>query len=346
MEILALKMLYGTEFWDELKHQVRRARERILIAPAFIHEEIYKELLSTSSKEVNVFFLTRDDNEFKPEGSLIVPRRWYHAKIFVIDNNLILGSHNLIPTSIEREGECSIQITTEYETISQLLFEILFKIFVENSGTNLKFIDKNIAYLYWDDCPFCGENLSDPLSIRECPGYGGYVSESDCESYGENGYCKYCVEPKVVNREILFCDDRGCGLGVDTGNWEFVFHGINPPSEEYLKNVWRIIQLFNGISQVADPKQSNQFLHEMDLLGNAYLLSAAVGPSYLVDVNILKSSISRLIKEFEEDLKKTETRAKAFVDQLRERIESITQKQLEESRHKKEKQEDNTNETK
>lgn len=334
MEILALKTLYGKDFWSELKHQVAQAEERIFIAPAFIYEGPYKELLSIAPKDVPILCLTRDDNKFKPQDILTIPHDWYHGKIFVIDNNLILGSHNLIPSSIDREGEFSILITTEYETVSVLLFESLFKIFVKNSAKNLRFIDKNTSYLYVDECPFCGESLADPFSIRECAQYGGYVSEVDCGSYGSEGSCKYCDEPEIIDREIPFCDDAGCGLGIDTESQEFMLHAVNPPSKEYLENVWRVIQLFNGLNQFLNPEQSHRFLWGMDLLGMAHLYGG-VDPSCLVDINMLKSSVSRLIQEFNEDLKKTSIRAQGFINALDKRLESLVQKQLDQSKHKK-----------
>lgn len=337
MDILALKMLYGKDFWRELKHQVGQAEERIFIAPAFLKGGPYKELLSCVPKDVPYYFLTRDDNPLKPNGILKVPRRRYHGKIFVIDNNLILGSHNLIPWSLANEGEFSILITTEYETVSVLLFETLFNIFVKNSDKNLRFIDQNISSLYVDECPFCGEMLADPLSIIECEPYGGYVSKVDCESYEDDGSCKYCVEPEIIDREILFCDDAGCGFGIDPKSLKLMLHAVNPPSKEYQEKVFRVIRLFNGLNRYLSPEQSFKLLWEMDLLGIANLYGG-VSPRYLVDVNILKSSISQLVKELNEDLKKTSVRAQRFVDDVDKQLESLVQRQLDESKHKKEKQ--------
>ena len=158
MEVVPIKPLFGKSFFEELRNLVEKAKERILIASAFVDEGPYNEIAQTRPNDVSMYVFVRDDSNFKSFSSIVLPSLIYHGKIYVIDNNIIVGSHNLINHSVKNEGEFSIMITAESQTIDALLFSILYNIFVKNSNAKLDYISADTPLLYQWGCPFW-ENL-------------------------------------------------------------------------------------------------------------------------------------------------------------------------------------------
>lgn len=304
MNTVAIEPLFGTSFFERFKELIEKAKKRILIASAFLDKDIYYELIKIKT-DLPIYIIVRDDSSFKPStNSIVIPNRIYHGKIYIVDNTIIVGSHNLIRHSVRNEGEFSIAITAESETIDALLFSILYNIFARSSNVKLN-INADTTYLYQWGCPFCGNDTPDPFSIIECPWYGNgdakYVSEYDCESYGGDGSCKGCnPREHIINRDLYFCDDSGCGLGIDPGYGKFIKHAINPPSDEYVKKAKRLIEIFNGLCQYASPELSARVLKDLDLLGKVLIIDTVDrGVSdYLISLNFFKKMTISFVKDF------------------------------------------------
>ncbi|WP_457612229.1 hypothetical protein [Methanocaldococcus sp.] len=305
MKTIAIEPLFGTSFFERLKELIENAKKRILIASAFLDRDVYHELMRLKT-DLPIYTIVRDDSNFRPyKYSIVVPRNIYHGKVYIVDNTIIVGSHNLIGHSIRNEGEFSIMIIAESETIDALLFSILYNIFVRSSSIKLNYINENTTYLYNWGCPFCGQDIPDPFSIVECPWYGEgdakYVSQSDCKSYDGEGSCKGCFAHQYpVTREFYFCDDRGCGLGIDPKYGKFIKHAINPPSNEYTKRAERLIEIFNGLCQYISPKSSAKMLRDLNLLGKVFIIdNIDRGVSdYLISLNFFKKMMVFFIEDF------------------------------------------------
>jgi len=278
MGMVKIEFLFGKTFFERLKELVEDAKKRILIASAFLDEEPYLELKKLRA-DLPIYTIVRDDSRYIPHGdtTIVIPSNLYHGKIYVVDDTLILGSHNLINHSLYNEGEASIAITADSETIDSILFNILYNVFVKSLNVEFS-IDRNTTELYFVDnelrCPFCGVLMDiDPYGYVECPMYGDsrarYVYEAECSGYGDEGGCKYCFsDPEIrppVNRELYLCID--CGLGIDPTHGKFAVHAIQMPSYEYEEKAKRLITLFNGLCLFKQPKLSAKMLHDLDLLG-------------------------------------------------------------------------------
>lgn len=319
MKAVSIKPLFGRSFFEELRNLVEKAKERILIASAFLEESPYTEIAQTRPDGVPMYVFVRNDSNFRPSSSpylIVLPHLTYHGKIYIIDNNIIVGSHNLTNHSVKNEGEFSIMITAESKTIDALLFSILYNIFVKNSNVKLDYISADTPLLYQWGCPFCGESTPDPFRIIECPGYGEgdakYVSEYDCESYGDDGFCKACLHNEhIVNRELYFCDDSGCGLGIDPKYAKFIKHAVNPPSDEYVRKALRLVEIFNGICRYKSPEHSAKLLRDLDVLGKIFIVDTIERgiSDYLISLNFFKERTLSFVEEFIETVEEHVKRA-------------------------------------
>lgn len=313
-----IKPLFGRFFFEELSSLVEKAKDRILIASAFLDKSPFEEIAQKRPDDVPMYVFVREDSNFEPQTSISIklPSLIYHGKIYVIDNNIIVGSHNLINHSVKNEGEFSIMITAEPQTVDAFLFSILYNIFVKNSKDKLDYINADILLLYQWDCPFCGNPIPDPFEIIECPGYGEgeakYVSKHDCESYGNDGFCKVCLHDEhLVNRELYFCDDSGCGLGIDPKHGKFIKHAVNPPSDEYVRKAWKLVEIFNGICKYVSPEHSAKLLKDLGMLGKIFIADTIERgiSDYLISLNFFKERalffVEEFIKTVEEHVKRT-----------------------------------------
>ncbi|WP_240703300.1 phospholipase D-like domain-containing protein [Thermococcus indicus] len=321
----------GTEFFDMLQEQITNAKKRIFLGSAFLDSNIVSKLKNLKSPDVPMYVLLRDNNRpnrrlYIPADdpnnefyAIAVPARMYHGKLYVIDNIFVVGSHNLLTYSVtQNEGEFSLMLRGDYETVTTLLFNSLYSIFVKNSRTSLNFIDDKLGALYyWGECPFCGtEILSDPFSIIKCPDimYGGYVDEQECGDYHACKYCPYNAgAPKepYPRHEIYLCID-GCGFGVDFTSKELVFHhNINDKNLE--KTIWKFIELFNGLSTIKNEKIIAKMFRDLGFFGKIHTLDSVrdvdIFSEHFVSVTYFKNRLSDFLRAFvefiEEDIEKT-----------------------------------------
>jgi len=270
-----ITLLYGSEFWDCLESLCKIAKERAIFASAYVNLSTVKKYRSFLSKDVIHYLIARNDNKTYnlPDSNLIlVDSTYFHSKIYLIDEYVIIGSQNLYDA--EKEGEFNVLFKFSYNSASTVFYQSLIKI-IEDDPVTPEPVNRLFLDLYDIDstCPFCNNEFSDPASIYLCPGYGDgttFVSESDCEGYNNIGYCKYClVENRIPIPSALCCDDSGCGFGINTSTLTLLHHAINPPKDEKLKKAQEFLRLFNLIHRSLGNK-TIEFFEALELRGQVY----------------------------------------------------------------------------
>ena len=245
-----ITLLYGSEFWDCLESLCKIAKERAIFASAYVNLSTVKKYRSFLSKDVIHYLIARNDNKTYnlPDSNLIlVDSTYFHSKIYLIDEYVIIGSQNLYDA--EKEGEFNVLFKFSYNSASTVFYQSLIKI-IEDDPVTPEPVNRLFLDLYDIDstCPFCNNEFSDPASIYLCPGYGDgttFVSESDC------------------------CDDSGCGFGINTYTLTLLHHAINPPKDEKLKKAQEFLRLFNLIHRSLGNK-TIEFFEALELRGQVY----------------------------------------------------------------------------
>lgn len=245
MEKITLQFLYGQEFWDRLEFLLSEAKERVFLLSAYIGDDTYKEYINEIPDGVFTLVACRNDSGFKPPNALIVDKEHFHGKLYLVDNTIIIGSQNLY--NANKEGEFSTLIETDNFSSSLILYQALLKI-IEDTNIQAEPISTQIASLYDDgSCPFCGNDfLPEPKSLQKCPGYGfGFVTNNECESYGEDGACKFClIESREPIGDALCCDNEECGIGISLSDNKLLYHAINPTKPIDITKAKDFLRLF------------------------------------------------------------------------------------------------------
>lgn len=245
-----IKLLYGIEFWHFLENAVKNSRRHVFIFSAFARQEDIDSLTSLIRAETPYLIIIRDDisgMRVNQENIIYAPAGKFHAKLYIIDDTIIIGSQNIykvvkMPLA-EKTGELSVAfITKDAVNIIYQSLMIILKAEYENY-----FSEKHIEYsnnytelydepyperLFWLDlfkeyklesfldigseqCPSCGSYMNlkeNEYPIIYCEQYNEKISSAEC---GEGNACKYCydggyylVEPQI----IYTC--RQCGFSV------------------------------------------------------------------------------------------------------------------------------------
>ncbi len=244
----AIKLLYGDEFWTELEQRLCTAQNRVFLASAYMGKHDYEKCIAKIPQGVFTYSACRSDSAFKPsDNCLIMDHAFYHGKIYLIDNSIIIGSQNLYNAG--KSGEFSVLIQTDKFTSSLVLYQALLQVAVQ-ADAQIEPVNPLFLQFYSQGCPFCGAIIAEPLSIYRCTSYGGgFVSQEDCNSYGETGACKYCSpEFKESLGECYCCDQAGCGFGIALASKELIYHEFGPPDEIHTDRAKAFLRLFNFIS--------------------------------------------------------------------------------------------------
>lgn len=270
---MKIKLLYGDEFWSEIDYLIRNAKYRAFLASAFWGKKDYNDIISKIDPNIFYYFAAREDSTYKPSNRcLMINKDYFHGKIYLIDNNIIIGSQNLYKAQIERQGEYSVMFNADDFTSSLILYQALLKI-AEQSSTCDEPINPNFIEFYNDGCPFCGNAiLPESFSIHRCPEYGGgFISDEDCLSYGGSGACKYCLEEKRENiGECYCCDHSGCGFGISLSCSSFIYHTFDTPDKDKEKRAREFIKLFNFLSSYMNGEDTISFFKALGFIGKIY----------------------------------------------------------------------------
>ncbi|MGE5343103.1 MAG: hypothetical protein ACM3SY_16640 [Candidatus Omnitrophota bacterium] len=274
MDEITLQFLYGSEFWEKFEELVKCAKKRIFFSTAYLKKETLEKYLKLVPKDVYQMTICRDDNNLYNEpkaNSLLVKNQYFHGKIYLIDDTIILGSQNLYNAG--KEGEFSVLLRLPYHDASTIFYQSLLKI-IERERVESEPVDERFFELYNEGfCPFCGNAFMGSEDASICPEYGeghGIVSFEDCKSYGDDGACKYCIDENRKNiTECYFCDNSGCGFGIEIESKKLLFHAINPPEKEDKKKAFEFLRLFNFLSkQLGD--EVFDFFKALDLKEKIY----------------------------------------------------------------------------
>jgi len=107
-----IQLLYGDEFWCKFEALLNIAKERVFIASAYLGQNDYRRVIQAIPKGVFYYFATRDENSnYKPNSRcILINKNYFHGKIYLIDNCVIIGSQNLYKPKIIRQGEFSFYL--------------------------------------------------------------------------------------------------------------------------------------------------------------------------------------------------------------------------------------------
>lgn len=289
MRLLKVKFLYGQDFWNEIQTLASSAKERVFIVSAFQGRNTHDWLKSIINPEVFFLNLCRSDNsEYKdkkkqryiPESAVKIKSNVFHGKLYLFDNTIILGSQNLYNVALEnkskngcKEGEFSVLLEMEKPMATLVLYQALLKI-IEKEKVQAEPVDKEFLYFYSDGCPFCESiDVPDPQVVHTCPGYsmGDYITDDECDSYGDEGACKYCAPENQSSLGESYCCSS-CGIGVVLKKRKLIYHAINPLTEkpESLKQAKEYIRLFNFFNKNTS---ATEIFQALDFTGKVYMAS-------------------------------------------------------------------------
>jgi len=286
MQKLKLQFLYGQEFWDKLELLLTNATERVFLASAYIGQKTYNKYIQLIPSNVYTLTICRSDSGFIPVGALKINQNYFHGKLYLIDNTVIIGSQNLHDAN--KQGEFSTLIETDSFNSSLILYQALLKL-IEREPITAEPVNSEFINLYNNGCPFCGNSfVPDPLSLHTCPGYGGnFVSQEDCTSYAGDGFCKYCLpENRNPIGEAICCDDSGCGLGISLDNYHLLYHAINPVTNDELALAREYLRLFNFFQN--QEKDAVELFDKLGFAGEVYKTTLIRKEHHLINSEIAK----------------------------------------------------------
>lgn len=267
---MEIKLVFGDEFWDRLNDLAKSAQKRIFLLSAYIGKRDWERVIASKQNDVPVATMCRSDSSFKPRvDTFVVNKKLYHGKLYVVDNVVLLGSQNLY--NANKKGEFSVEFHAVDETEASLIaYQALLKTF-EGVLPQPEPVNQNFLEFYGSCCPFCGGPPVDPYSVIRCAEYGGgFVSEEDCGSYGEEGACKYCIAENRINLGKCFvCDHSGCGFGIQVNTGKLMYHEFVEGNNLAINSAKKYIQLFNYFAKT-DPKFALKFFTMMGFTGNIF----------------------------------------------------------------------------
>ena len=291
MQKLKLQFLYGKEFWDKLEQLLTNAQERVFLASAYIGQATYNKYIQIIPDNVYRLTICRSDSGYIPGDALRINQNYFHGKLYLIDNTVIIGSQNLYDAN--KEGEFSTLIETDSFNSSLILYQALLKL-IEKEPITAEPVNPEFIRLYENGCPFCGNSfVPDPISLHTCPGYGGdFVSDEDCESYAGDGFCKYCLpENRNPIGEAICCDDSGCGIGISLETYHLLYHAINPVTQDELTLAREYLRLFNFFQNQG--KDAVELFDILGFVGDVYKTTLERQKHYLVNYEIVKGLVNR-----------------------------------------------------
>jgi hypothetical protein len=308
MRNLKIKFLYGQEFWDELRTLVSEAQERIVILSAYQGIKTFEWIKKLIPEEVPFINICRDDNSryefgqkviYIPEGAIPISDETFHGKMYLIDDKIIVGSQNLYNVAFEntkkeqcKEGEFSVVLEFEKDTSTMILYQALLS-FIKNSDITEEPVDLNFLDFYYDgECPFCGnDSIPDPFSLHTCPGYsmGEYITDEECLSYGDEGSCKYCISENIERISESYCCSE-CGIGINIASKRFIYHAINPLSDNSIKQkqAKEFLRIFKFLNKNGRAKE---IIDTLEMTGIVYNLDLDRKESALVNVDVVNELI-------------------------------------------------------
>lgn len=301
-----VKMIYGEEFWSFLTEAIKHAKHHIFIFTAFTKDDDLNDIIGKINHLPHLIVVRDQQNLRRNLLGNVIPTDYkkFHAKVYVIDDMVIVGSQNLykvstIPLS-EKKGEISVAFKP-YNTINiiyQALMIVLQGEYEEYYSNKMNELEESYGYEYnigWVDffkeyklesflnlnsriCPCCSGNLlftERKEALLECSSNTyGKIEQSEC---GTGNACKYCVEgPILLEPEITYsCPICSFRTGYQIHNlnkrpywsWE-ILSAVTVPYE--LQN---FLKLYFYLIDKLSESRANSLLTSLGILGRLSKLS-------------------------------------------------------------------------
>ena len=277
MKNMSLQFVYGSEFWATLEALITKSSKRIFLMSAYWGNDVYENIKAWFPAGVTRLMVSRIDSKFRPQEAVLVSESNFHGKLYVIDDHVLIGSQNLNRAADVREGEFSVLFSTDTTSASTILYQALLKS-VEKESAGPEPAHATFVDIYNELCPFCGnrEWVREDEVIK-CVEYGqgsGYVTKSECISYGDSGACKNCTatnsdpcmgcyifgsdvcdencphdvhQKDTAHEKSYCCDSSGCGMGI-TEDGYLIHHAINAQDKAKVEKVKDFLRLYNVIA--------------------------------------------------------------------------------------------------
>jgi len=315
MKSLSLKLVYGSEFWVALKFFIQSAKQRIFLMSAYWGKDTYDEIKECLPDDIDCYFFSRSDSPFIPPEAIIFQAINFHGKLYLFDNNLIIGSQNLYKAKKVREGEFNIVLSTDDDSASNIIYQAI-QAAIKCEDIYSEPVDKTFLKIYDEGfCPFCSNiNINEESDVNWCTQYRGYVTREDCISYDGSGACKYCGYGSDDNSRIescWFCNELGCGLGI-TNNGDLLYHAFNCGKSEDKEKAYDFLKLYNFLAKQLNflAKQPNNnpinFLKKLGLIGKIYDVTTKMSVQSFINIDseISKQEIfsSQIMKNLEKQI--------------------------------------------
>ncbi|CAH9062300.1 hypothetical protein PSECIP111951_02664 [Pseudoalteromonas holothuriae] len=224
---MSIELLYGREFWDFIECAIPKARKHVFLLSAYARNDDISHIFRIMPRVPNLLLVRDDcklDNKFP--NLIYVDKRIYHAKIYVIDDEVIIGSQNLnkvTRVSLDSKvGEVSVKFKTDESTniIYQALiiilkqeYEYYFEREVDDVITHYE-INERDARIHVAGNIYLKEFRDKSLSICPCCGSKIQIAVqySDSQIEGEEDeeakfYCNSCTFFIEIYK-YAYCYDR------------------------------------------------------------------------------------------------------------------------------------------
>lgn len=243
----SVTIMYGNDFWLFFDKAVKNAKNHVFIFTAYTNEKDLAELINVTRHLPHLIIVRDDLIKVKPvfvnDNVIFTNHQSFHAKVYVIDNYIIVGSQNLYRISTipleQKTGEISIGfqsddvlniiyqslmivLRNEYELYYNNELELFYDQYEELSQKSFwillfqKYKLDSFLNLKSGICPNCGSRLSFKEieeNLYDCNTYG-VVKQSECE---EGNACKYCIEKHLHTPQISYwCNNCNFMVGYCT----------------------------------------------------------------------------------------------------------------------------------
>ncbi|MGL1931960.1 MAG: hypothetical protein OCC45_09385 [Desulfotalea sp.] len=299
-----VRLLFGVEFWDFLEKSIQVAQKHVFIFSAYAKKQDMKNLVSKIPTNTPYLVITRDDiDKIDVNNIVYADKNKFHAKIYIIDDTIIIGSQNLykvvsIPLK-DKTGEISVAFTTSdsvniiYQSLMIVLKEEYEEYFrnklnlitmkYEENEENIDLKDVWISFfreyklesflnINSCNCPSCGSKVNfkeNDYCIIYCQGYNENISADEC---GHGNACKYCYGDKEIIEPNLMYSCTKCNFEIGYITEESVkgpYYSWDTLSlfsnTEELEN---FLKLYFFLIDIVGEFEANNLLTSLGVIGN------------------------------------------------------------------------------
>ncbi|MBT2771972.1 phosphatidylserine/phosphatidylglycerophosphate/cardiolipin synthase family protein [Halomonas sp. ISL-60] len=128
---MAVELMYGEEFWNYLEVEIPRAKKHVFLLSAYTSDRDVSQILNTMPA-IPHLVLIRDDCHLNSryQNLIFIDHKIYHAKVYIIDDTVIISSQNLNKVTRvslkDKVGEISVKFNTNES--SNIIYQALLLI--------------------------------------------------------------------------------------------------------------------------------------------------------------------------------------------------------------------------